>query len=331
MQTINYTTPSNIPPGATIKVQLDPANSLFSEVGSAATSSDIFIGTSTPNGYAVVSSCTSGNQATVAASYNNGTDENITFTICGTSLAIATGTPVQIIVGSSTRLWTNPSVTGSYRIYIAGSQPSYGETRVAVLQNVTLTASVNTSFTFTVSGLATTTGLFGNLSTTTASSTATSLPFATLASGTPVILAQQLNVSTNAQNGFSVTVQEDQPPTSATGATIDLFKDGATTSIPTAWTHPSATLGAPQTYGHFGITSDDVDENSTGVNEFGTGTLWAGNFDQPRVVFSNNGAADGVTQNKGTARVGYKIEISDLQEAGNDYTDTITYVATPTF
>ena len=51
----------------------------------------------------------------------------------------------------------------------------------------------------------------------------------------------------------------------------------------------------------------------------------------PVEVFKNNGPADGTTQNIGTAKVGYKVEISPLQEAGSDYTATLTYVATPVF
>ncbi len=317
--------------GQTIKVGLDPATNNFVEAFSAATSSDIYLGTSTATGYAVVTSCTSGNQATAVGNYNNGSDENLTFTICGASPnIIATGTPVQIIVGSTTRLWTNPSVAGSYRITLGGTNPNIGETRVAILPTVVVTASVNTSFTFTVSGLATSSSV--GAITTTASSTATSLPFSTLASSTgAVIIGQTLQASTNARNGFSVTVQEDQPPTSSTGATIDLFANGATTSTPIACVAPSAQLDVPSTYGHFGVTSDDTDENSTGANEFGNATLWAGNIDQPRVLFSHSGPADGATQNKGLVHVAYKIQVSDLQEAGADYTNTLTYVATPTF
>ena len=145
------------------------------------------------------------------------------------------------------------------------------------------------------------------------------------------MLAQQLNVTTNARNGFSVTVQENQPPTSATGATIDLFSNGASTTVPITWVAPTAILDVPSTYGHFGVTSDDADESQYAANEFAAATKWSGAMDVPKVVFSHTGPSDGVTQNKGKATVGYRIQISDLQEAGTDYTNTLTYVATPTF
>lgn len=322
---IQFTNATSTIGGQTIKIQFDPATNLFTEAFSSATTTDI-----TATGFTVVTNATAcsgaASEAYPTGNYNNGSDENLTFTVCPTDV-IAAGT-IIIGIGTSTRLITNPSAAGSYRIFIGGTQDNAGETRVAVLQNITLTASVNTSFTFTVTGLATTTGFNGNLATTTASSTPTSLPFSTLASSTgAVILGQQLAVSTNARNGFSVTVQESAPPTSSTGSTIDLFNNGATSSVPIAWTYPTAILDVPSTYGHFGITSDD-DLNSS---EFASSTLWAGNIDLPRVVFSHAGPADGSTQFKGKARVGFKIQVSDLQEAGFDYTNTITYVATPTF
>ncbi len=40
---------------------------------------------------------------------------------------------------------------------------------------------------------------------------------------------------------------------------------------------------------------------------------------------------DGVTDDIGAAQVGYQIQITALQEAGDDYSTTLTYIATPTF
>lgn len=330
--TIQFTVPAFVAPTQTIKIGLDPVTSLFTQAYSAATSTDVTFYVDGTTAYTVVSSCTAGNQVTALANYNTGSDENLTFTVCAGAATIASSSVVTIGIATSsaaTKLWTNPATTGSYRITIGGTMTNSGETRVAILPNITLTASVATSFTFTVAGLATTTGFYLDFASTTASTTATKLPFSTLASSTgAVILGQRLTVSTNARNGFAVTVQENQPPTSSTGATIDLFNNGATSTTPIDWTHPTAILNTPSTYGHFGITSDDTDLNS---NEFLNATKWAGNLDQPRVIFSHTGPADGSTQNKGKADVGFKIQISDLQEAGDDYTNTITYVATPIF
>lgn len=327
--TLSFTATDAIYGGKSIKISLDPVNtspgtSAFTEQFSGATSSDFTLqgGATT---YSIVASCTSGDQATVVGNYNGGSDENATITLCSGATTIATSSAVTIVVGAATPLWHNPSSTGSYVIRLAGTSGDTGDTRVAVLQNVTVTASVDTTFTFTVAGLATSTTYNGI--TTTGSSTATALPFGTLVPNVESTLGQALTVTTNARNGFAVTVQENQPLTSSTGATIDLFKDGATTTVPIVWAAPSNVLDQPNTYGHMGVSSDDSDE---GAGEF-TGSKYAGNIDTPRQIFSHSGPSDGTTQDEGLAHVMYSIEIGTLQEAGNDYTNTLTYVATPTY
>jgi len=48
-------------------------------------------------------------------------------------------------------------------------------------------------------------------------------------------------------------------------------------------------------------------------------------------VMSHDGPAAGAGVGIGTTTVGYKIEISALQEQGESYATTLTYIATPTF
>lgn len=321
---ISFTNTAAINANQTIKVQLDPTGSAFSEAYSTATSSDIYFKAGATT-YSIVGTCSTNGQVTLAANYNNGSDENLTFTVCSSDNPIATSTAITITVGSTTPLWTNPSTSGSYVVRIAGTSANAGDTRVAVLPSVKVTAAVDTNFTFTVSGLATSTTYNGI--TTTGSSTATTLPFGTLTPNASSTLGQALSVATNARNGFAVTVQEDQPLTSANGSEIALFDNGATTSVPTAWADPTNQLSNPATWGHLGISSDDSNEGS---GEF-SGSKYAGNIDQPRQIFSNSGPADGTTQNEGLAHVFYTIEVGTLQPAANDYTNTLTYVATPTF
>src|SRR5262249_16530254 len=161
----------------------------------------------------------------------------------------------------ATKLWQNPNpgagagMGTSYRITLGGTSAASGETRVAIIGHVTLTASVASVFDFRIAPVPAGNQVGNDVISVTSSST--TLPFGTLAPGVAKTLAQRLNVTTNASNGFSVTIQEDQPPTANSGAIIYLFKDGATTSVPTAWTSPLGTLNANQTYGHLGITSTD--------------------------------------------------------------------------
>jgi hypothetical protein len=198
---------------------------------------------------------------------------------------------------------------------------------------VNVTAAVATTFTFTVSPLATSTTL-GNNATTTGNDTSSTLPFGTIAPNTHNELGQQLNVTTNASNGFAVTIHEDQDLTSNKGNIIHLFSNANATATPSPWTSPTNIINNPLTYGHFGITSDDTSSTAVGGPFFGSSTaLYAGSFNPTSTltVFGWTGPADGTTQNVGAAKVAMRIEISPLQAAANDYVNNLIYVATPIF
>jgi hypothetical protein len=230
--------------------------------------------------------------------------------------------------GSNANRIVNPGTENSYQISISTTAGDSGNLRVAILDDVVVTASVDTSLTFTVSGVDAEQTINGD-GTTAATSTATTMPFGTLASGTAKILAQDLALSTNAPNGFSVTIQQDQNIQSGSGADIDLFRDGFASLTPAAWAGPGATLDIENSYGHYGVTSED--DSLTFGDEFGI-ALYSGAFGTTaREIFYHTGPADGVTTNIGATRVGIKIEIGDLQEAATDYTNSLTYVATPIF
>lgn len=200
-----------------------------------------------------------------------------------------------------------------------------GRTRVAILDNVDVTAIVNTSLTFTVSGLATSTAVNGT--STTGSTTANAIPFGVLNAGTIYTMGQRLNVTTNARNGFVVTVAQDQNLLSANNADIDGFIDGAYTNTPAAWVAPTNNISNENTWGHWGLTSEDVDLNG---DEFGS-ALFVAASTTPRQIFAHTGPSDGTTANIGETDIGYQIQITPLQEAADDYNTILTYVATPTF
>ena len=315
VHTIDYTNATGTTATQTISYTFDPTTSLFGGIGSV-TLADV-----TSTAMAIVSPCSAGgNKVSLTTSTTA-----LTFTVCS-GAAVSAGTVDLKVLNSRI---TNPTSTGSYIIRIAAGANS-ADTRVAIVNGVNVTAAVATTFTFQVAGLATSTTL-GNNATTTNAATSSSLPFGTIAPNAHAELGQQLNVTTNAANGFVVTVHEDQDMTSQTGNTIHLFKDGSAVSTPTSWVAPGDILNSPQTYGHIGVTSDDQDLASA---EFGTSTpLYAGAFQSTTTlaIFSATGTADGTTQNIGAAKVAYRIEISPLQPAANDYTNNLIYVATPTF
>lgn len=226
---------------------------------------------------------------------------------------------------------TNPAV-GSYFIQATVGATDSGETRVAIVNAVTVTASVNTIFNFTVNGVNNNLGV--NQSTTTGTSTSTSVPFGILVADTPATVAQDLVVSTNAANGFVVTVQTDQQLMSSNGADIDGFSDGTYVTTPVVWAAPTQTLGIENTYGHWGITTNDDTVTPSLTDPFdvaGAGNRYVSASTTPVEVFRHNGPTNGTLNGVGITRVGYTVESSGLQEAATDYTATLTYVATPVF
>ena len=325
--TLRFTSTTTVTTGQTITIQFSQGNSGGTNEYSLAT-----LTTADVIGEAGVSVITGAcgavtpNQVSVSGGITNAAgNRTVALTACGAVAA------QQITIGFINSHLINPTTTGSYKIVVGGTQADSGTAMTAILNLVTVTASVDTTLTFTVAGVANGGPRINNEAVST-TSTATTIGFGTLASGTPVIAAQDLTVATNAQNGFIVTVHEDQNLLSANGADIDLFADGSAVATPAAWATPTAVLGNENTYGHIGITSDDIDLNA---NEFFSGSVikWAGNFGPTttRTIFSNTGPSDGVTQNIGKARVGYKILVSNLQEAATDYTNHLIYVCTPTF
>lgn len=327
--TFEFTTTNALDADDTIDIWFDPTGGLFTinNLGASdftATSGIKVVGNA-------VGACT-GDASEVYV--GTSTAERVSLTVC-TGDTVAAGTKVFTMDNGKI---VNPGAATSYVIRVrtlnegvddTSSIIDQGDTRVAIIDDVVVTASVDTTFTFTISGLPN--GTTVNGTTTSTSSTATLLDFGTLTPGTPKTVGQRLNVATNARNGFSVTVYQDQNLTSATGADIDLYIDGATTSTPTAWTAPANTLDNYDTYGHIGLTSSDSTLSAGDV--FGA-NLYVGDFvasTSQREIFYHDGPSDGTTDNIGSTTVAYTIQITNLQEAGTDYSNILTYIATPTF
>lgn len=322
--TLTFVTPAGIANGQTVVITF--ADGPF-VVGSVDFTDIDVLDDSTSLG--VAANCSGSDEASAAFS---GT--TLTITLCaGDGASISPNGTTTVLIGlnatGGNAQLTNPSV-GSYQIGITAGASDSGDTRVAIIAPVVVTAAVDTSFTFTVAGVS---GV-GTVNSVplTGPSTATTIPFGELLANTASTAAQQLSVATNASYGFAVTVQVDQQLTSSTGADIDGFIDGAYTATPVSWVAPTGSISNEDTWGHWGLTSDD---ETFGLDDpfdvGGAGERFVSASTSPVEVFRHNGPADGTTQNIGRANVGYQVEISPLQEAGNDYTATLTYVATPVF
>ena len=252
---------------------------------------------------------------------------------CTFAAGLAADAVEQIVISTN----TNPGTDGDRRNDIK----TYNSLdvlldRIAVMvyiiDDVLMTATVDPILDFKILGVdadaKTVNGI--NCSATT---TATSTPFGTLVVNATTTVCQQLQVTTNADDGYTVTVEQDQEMTSDSGSNINSFDNSPTgtgsTTVHT-WVSPTNDLDNYHTYGHMGLTSDDTDLAVNFDNDGGTAQYAGLNGTDIMEVMSHDGPSDGITQDIGVAFVAYSAEIASLQEAG-DYESTLTYIVTPTY
>jgi len=328
--TISFVTPTGVTNGQSIVITFPIGFNLST---SSVDYTDIDVASSSD--FTVHSDCTTSDH--IGASISG---QNLTLQFCATDggYISAYGT-TTIEIGfnatfeeSGNQRITNHPVSGSYELDIAAGPSDTGTTEIVILDDVVVTAAVDTVFDFTVSGFLTQLGVNVNGTTTNATSTATAIPFGTLTANNIKTAAQRLNVSTNAGNGFVVTVFQSGNLSSVTGADIDSFIEGNYEDTPSDWAAPTPSIGQEDTYGHWGITSsDDLNSGEFQGCAGAAEGCWVAASTTPRQVFSATSSADGLTANVGSTTVGYQVEISALQEAADDYSTTLTYIATPTF
>ena len=336
---IAFTYTTAVPVDGQIKITFDPASQSFDLTGITVDDIDW--------------SVTTTDRALGASQSGDGTISGVTINTTGDFILIdiATGTDQAIPANATSTIKigtnasggvnqiNNPSTAGSYKILIETKDASdalidSADAMVAIIDDVTVTATVSATLTFTVSAVGskeTNQGVNGAWND--ATSTATTLAFGTLTVNSSSTMAQDLAVTTNASDGFTVNIFQDQNLTSAGSDDIDCFQDSSCVAYTSAsaWAAPAGTLDTEGTYGHFGITSQDATLGTTCANDYYGNDLWAGLTGTTQAeVMCHTGAADGSTADKGATRVGFNIEISALQEAG-DYTNTLTYIATPTY
>ena len=251
-----------------------------------------------------------------------------------TAYIVATGSPnYQIEIQHR-----NPTTEDiSYSVTVStheadGTEIESTETKVYILSDVSVTATVPATLTFGVEllGMNSTRNTINGVALT-GTSSATALAFGTLDPAASSTYGHELTVETNASGGYTVTVQQDAELTNGAANTINSFdnaNDGFGNASTTAvWSGPDATLGTDRTYGHMGVIGDDISDMSVDYS----GSQYAGlDAANPLQVMAHDGPANGAGEGTGIAGVAYTIEISALQEAG-DYESNLTYVCTPTY
>lgn len=176
-----------------------------------------------------------------------------------------------------------------------------------------VSATVDPSLTFTITGVSSGTV---NAATVNITTTASTIPFGTVTSSTNKIGAHDLAVGTNAQGGYTVT-------TRYTGALTDLTSDTitdltATNDAPDAFPTPGAEA--------FGYTTQDSVLGTGTPARFttGGGNKWSKFTTSPLEIIYN---ADPASE---TTRVGYQVGIASTTEAGT-YSTTVVFTATPVY
>src|SRR3989344_2470865 len=189
--TISFFTKSAITASSTIVIDFPDS---FSSTGTPAfaptDATDYDIATSTDLTVFAFGSCT-GSGLTSFEITSTSTGNVFTFTHCNGSDALAANTTTTIQIGTNATFGgsgdsqlINAGVTGSYVITLTGPSADSADMRVAILPNVTVTASVATNLTFTVSGVASDQPNANNQAgSTSITTTATTIPWGTLSPG----------------------------------------------------------------------------------------------------------------------------------------------------
>jgi hypothetical protein len=196
-----------------------------------------------------------------------------------------------------------------------------GTITFTLVDSVLVTAKVDPTFSFLVTGMANNTTHNGI--TTTAGSDATHLPFGNLTAGAVKYVAHQLKVATNTQGGYSVyTKLYSQMAGVYAQNNIDPF--AAPWAVPTTWTAPTGTTANDNT-GWFG-------GNTTDTNVAGWASSTASKFGgiglTDVMVMTKNGPDNG--QDADAVYVTYGIS-ANMYQPSDYYQGTLVYNAIPTY
>ncbi|HOX96673.1 MAG TPA: hypothetical protein PLI45_04830 [Candidatus Woesebacteria bacterium] len=210
-----------------------------------------------------------------------------------------------------------------------GSNPNTAEAvdevtgKIAVIESVRVTATIDPSLTFIISGANASTSHCGL--TTDISTTSNSVPFGILTINTFKTAAQTLTVSTNSVSGYAVTAIENErlsnlaaSPSYIPDTTCDTGT--CTESSEAAWATATDHPGFGYTVA---LSSGSPTISPTAPNYKPFASLAAS--ESPSQIMSSSGVA-----NSQAADVCYKISIDATQAAGS-YENQITYTATATF
>jgi len=259
---------------------------------------------------------------------NGGIGTTITITIGNTS---GTNTPIAPATGTAHTEATADTYNFQVKNYNSSDTAIDSSTgKIALIENVRVTATVEPSISFSIAGIGTGTSVCGvspSIDTSSGTNAPLAVPFGSLTLNTFKTAGHNLIVSTNAANGYVVTAAEND----------QLGKDGATTPniVDTPCdsgpcTHLAAQDWTTATNNGFGYSLQNIDAASIAF-QYSDGSWNAKQFadlsasEAPQTLFNSSTVA-----NAENAYVCYRISVGATQQAG-DYENQITYTATGTF
>jgi hypothetical protein len=178
----------------------------------------------------------------------------------------------------------------------------------------TLTLTVDNTLSFTVNAVSA--GAACDGTTTTAASTATTIPFGTVTAASNAIVCQDLTAATNATNGYTIYARYTGQPANSLAQTI--ANHTGTNVTPTAFS-----AAGTEAYGY---TTNDATLGTGTANRFTSpAQAWAAMATTNAEVAYE---ATGVTST--TYRVGHQVGVSLTTKPGT-YATTIIYTCTPVY
>jgi hypothetical protein len=242
-----------------------------------------------------------------------------TFPFTGT---IASGTNATITIGSIHFLEnpTKTAVSGTADTWSfemdeddSGSNLiSSTQGKVATIESVAVSATVAPTLNFTINPVNGGTSIAGL--TTTATTTATSVPFGTLALNATTTAAQYIHIDSNSNSGYIVTAQENTSLAKTNGQTIVDLNSSAPAENTGVLGFGYALQNKNNTPAAFLYNASSRTFNSIGFSSV-----------TPYTIMSNSGPASA-----DEAYVDYYVRIGSTQPQGT-YQNLITYIATATY
>lgn len=360
VHTIQFTTQTNIPTSGTIVISFPNSNSSDTNQASPSASTFMFNGLSTSNIKANFSAGTS--TCTFAISGTSaGSTPTITCTV-GTA-SVAAGTTVTILVGCTTAGTTCavanqiPTLINPTKTAIAGTADTWAvnidttdassnvldntKIKVGTVESVTVTAHIDPTFTFVITGVANNTALTslctdgGTNNDTTNSgfaTTSTNVNLGTLLATNVNLAAQKMVITSNAINGYTITATSSGHLLNPANGYAIQDAQGTPTGNNTP-TPNGATATVTAGSNRFGIHPCDLTAQAKiNTTTWGAGTGSANYYANPsaQYYYTLVNSSSGPASSGDVFYIEYAASPQGTTPPG-DYHTTLTYVASTTF